>query len=898
VGRSRTRWTVTVVAALSAFGICWWGVEEAIGSDAGVALGVAVVPFTIILTLGGVWADREKHYHPGPDVRETRPERVVVGDIPQEPAAFLDRTGRLTALLDSPPGRQGARVCAVIGLRGVGKSQLAAAYARRKLESGWQMVAWLDADGRDQLLAGFERLAAALGLSEDGQDSEESAARVRHWLEVDGSQCLLVLDNAADADLIRPFLPAAGKAHVIVTSSHQALTSLGVPVPIDVFTPQQAAGYLDERTGLADRSGAAKVADELGYLPLALAQAAAVIAGQRLDYGTYLRRLAAVPTAGYLARTQEDPYPRGTAEAIALSLDAVERNDPSGQCRQLLEVASLLSPAGVPRTLLALAAATSEESVDRCLQQLADASLLSWSIDGGSLTAHRLVTRVVRERSSQDDTLAAAVDHSISAMKTALPPSDQAWLHAANAQNLVQQITALVGHVASFPDLLSGQLGIELLDLRAWAASYLIQLKDSSRAVPVWEQIVADSERLLGPYEPHTLAFRSNLAFTYEEAGRVNEAITLSEQNLANQERILGPDHPDTLTSRRNLAFIYRVAGRLAEAIRILEQNVVDRDRVLGSDDPATLTSRRNLASAYREAGRFGDAIPLYEQIVADFKRVLGPDHPDTLASQSSLGYAYQTAGRVDDAIAMLEQNVTDRRRVLGAEHADTLTSRGNLAIAYLAAGRLNEAIAVNEQNLSDRTRILGADHPDTLTSRSSLGAAYLAAGRLNEAIAVNEQNLSDRTRILGADHPDTLTSRGNLALTYQAVGRLEDSISLNEQNSAEQQRILGSDHPLTLTSRGNLALAYQAVGRLDEAISLLEQNVADQERVLGPMHPDAVTSRGNLALAYQAAGRVNEAIPLLEQALATSERVLGPNHPTSRKLREHLRRARHLKRP
>ena len=893
----RARWTVTVAAALSAFAIFWWALEKAMGLDAGVALGVAVVPFTLILTLGSVWSDREKHSHHEPQLRKNPQHRVVVGDIPQKPVAYLDRSAQLTALMDPPHGQQAARVYAITGLRGVGKSQLAAAYARRKLESGWYMVAWLNADGRDQLLAGFERLASALGLSEDSQDSQESAVRVRHWLETDGDQCLLILDNVTDADLIRPFLPAVGKAHVIVTSSNQALTSLGVPIPVDVFTPQQAAGYLDERTGLADPAGAARVAAELGYLPLALAQAAAVIAGQRLDYATYLRRLAQVPTADYLSRTQESPYPHGTAEAITLSLDAVERNDPDGTCRQLLEIASLLSPAGAPRSLLTAASVAPETSVDHCLQQLADASLLAWSIDGEALAGHRLVMRVVRERSKRDATLAVAAHYAISAIESQLPSADRAWQHAAVAQELVRQITALVEHLSPNSDLLTGQLGLDLLDLQSWAGSYLLQLKDVSRAVPLWEQITRDSDRLLGPREPRTLAFRSKLAFAYEEAGRISEAIALCQDNLSDQEQILGPDHPETLASRRNLAFFYRVAGRLAEAIRILQQNVADRDRVLGPNHIDTLTSRRNLASAYREAGRFDEAIQLYEQLASDLKRVFGPDHPDTLATESSLGYAYQTAGRAVDAITLLEQNAADRARVLGAEHADTLTSRGNLAIAYLAAGRLSEAVAVNEQNLSDRTRVLGPDHPDTLTSRSSLGAAYLAAGRLSEAVSVNEQNLSDRTRVLGPDHPDTLTSRGNLALTYQAVGRLEDAIRLNEQNYADQERILGPEHPLTLTSRGNLALTYQAVGRLAEAISLLEQNVSDQERVLGAMHPDAITTCGNLALAYQAAGRVAEAIPLLEQALARSERVLGANHPTSRKLREHLRRARHLKR-
>jgi hypothetical protein len=48
---------------------------------------------------------------------------------------------------------------------------------------------------------------------------------------------------------------------------------------------------LSELTGLADPSGARALADELGFLPMALAQAAAVIVTQRLDYATYPGRL-------------------------------------------------------------------------------------------------------------------------------------------------------------------------------------------------------------------------------------------------------------------------------------------------------------------------------------------------------------------------------------------------------------------------------------------------------------------------------------------------------------------------------------------------------------------------------------------------------------------------------
>jgi tetratricopeptide (TPR) repeat protein len=852
------RWAATAAGALAAFGGCWWGLQAGAGLNAGLAVAVSVVPFTAALALGGAWANDQSNgrtaVHIGPSVSESPSgqaigvaqgpvfgpgsvftgasivfgdtvdrggpraeprkrgqERAVVGDIPQEPVAFLDRPELLRELLDPPPGRRAAPVFAVIGIRGVGKSQLAAACARRRLDEGWRVVAWLNAEDRGQLLAGFEQLAGAVGLTDDGQDPQQSAVRVRHWLEADGRQCLLVLDNAADANVVRPFLPAAGSAQVIVTSTRQALASLGVPVPVDVFTPQQAAQFLGRRTRQTDESGAAALAEELGYLPLALAQAAAVIAGQRLEYSTYLQRLAAVPAAGYLASTEEDPYARSAVEAITLSLAATEGSDPTGLCRLLLEVTSILSPAGVSRTLLAAAAGAPDAAIDRSLQMLADASLMTWSVDGTAVAVHRLVTRVVRDRASRDGTLLTVADRAISALHAAQVPIEQAWQHVAQAQNLVQQITALAGHLARYPDVLTGQRGINLLALRASAGLFFNQMKDSSHAIPVWQQVACDSERLLGPDHPDTLSASVNLALAYQKAGRLGEAIGLFEPSLADSERILGPDHPATLRTRVNLARAYQEAGRLDEAIPLHEQALAGNNRIHGPDHPDTLYSRGHLARAYYQAGRLDEAIPLHEQAVGDSVRVLGPDHPRSLSSRNDLARTYQAAGRLDDAVRLVEQNFADRVRVLGPDHPDTMNSRGNVALAYQAAGRTGEAIALHEQNLADRTRVLGANRPDTLNSRHNLARAYQAAGRVEEAIPLFELNLADRLRVLSSDHPDTLTSRADLARAYQAAGRVDAAVPLFEQALSDCERLLGPDHPTTRNVLNDLRQARSA---------------------------------------------------------------------------------------
>ena len=81
-------------------------------------------------------------------------------------------------------------------------------------------------------------------------------------------------------------------------------------------------------------------------MPLALAQAAAVIRGQHQPYRTYLERLRALPVAEYLTRGPGQPYPHGVAEAVLLSLEAVQADDRGSVWAGMLELMSALSAAG------------------------------------------------------------------------------------------------------------------------------------------------------------------------------------------------------------------------------------------------------------------------------------------------------------------------------------------------------------------------------------------------------------------------------------------------------------------------------------------------------------------------------------------------------------------------
>jgi hypothetical protein len=251
------------------------------------------------------------------------PGQVVVGEIPREPAAFVARemAGRLAAAA----GGGVAVVCAVTGLRGVGKTQVAAAYARARAGEGWGLVGWVSAETRDVLLEGLRRVAEGLGVADPQGDSLESARRLRACLQARAGPGLLVFDNAADPDGLRPFLPATGGTQVVITTTDRAFAGLGQLVEVAAFTRPQSAGYLRARTGLADEDGADAVARELGDLPLGLAQAAATIGGQHLTYPAYLERPRRPPGHAHLA---EQPGGRLPVGGPAGGGDRAARADP------------------------------------------------------------------------------------------------------------------------------------------------------------------------------------------------------------------------------------------------------------------------------------------------------------------------------------------------------------------------------------------------------------------------------------------------------------------------------------------------------------------------------------------------------------------------------------------
>ena len=753
------------------------------------------------------------------------PTRVRFGSRPSIAAGFVRRQGQ-DELVEAVFARAEPRTV-LMGMRGSGKTQLAAAVAARCEEEGWPLVAWIHAASRKEILAGLYELALRIGI--DAPKNIPLEVIVQRLLDqlrsAEAADRLFVFDNVENPDDLRDLIPeGTGVRTLTTTTRHLDWDGPGwLRLAVGTFEREQSIALLCEHTGDTHREAADRIADALDDVPVAITQAAATAQQGGYALSGYLDRLTHHPLESRISRLEGDDYPDAVGIALAMAYEQVleklraEHPQQERIAVSILGALSLLAASGVPTHWL-LRLDGDSDAVRDTLSFLNSASVIQESSDGDKTFIHWLQGHVYRETYLNDQKKLGEARSNAATLLSGIDVDrlDNGEQRRDETHHLIEQIISVTSqdysHSLFSEPRVSSKLAETLHDATSLGMSQLaLGLTDS----------VTRACETLGPHHPDTLASRNNLAGTYRDAGRLDKAIALYEQILEDSIRILGLDHPRTLTSRLNLAGAYQAAGRLDEAIPLYEQVFSGRSRVLGPDHRSTLTACDHLADTYWEAGRFDEAIPLKKQILADAMRIMGPDSPGASTARLNLAATYRDAGRLNEAIPLYKENLEEFTRLAGPDHPETLASRHRLAGVYRDAGRLDEAISLFEQNLEDRTRTLGLDHPETLASRHSLAGAYRDAGRLGEAIPLFEQNLTDFIRILGPDRPDTFTSRSTLAGAYRDAGRLEEAIPLFEQNLEDRTRTLGPAHPVTLTSRGNLAGAYRAAGRIEDAEKL-----------------------------------------------------------------------------
>ena len=722
---------------------------------------------------------------------------------------------------------------------GTGKTQLAAEFARALWSArAVDVLVWVTASTREAVIASYAQAAGVVGASDPDADALAAAGRLLAWLAHTERRWALVLDDLADpADLEGLWPSGRGGRVVITTRLPGGAFSGGAPgggapgggtpsggapgggapgggapaaagglriVPVGGFSRREALSYLS--AGLADyadqRIEALDLGEDLDGLPIALAQAAAVINANRLscqEYRTQLRE-----RRDHMSGRPVNGVSPAVLATWSLAAECADQLAPAGLAWPALALAAVLDPDGIPGAVLTSPAAcgfivgrpsgatgTDQAMARAAITNLAQAGLVS--IDPANpvrtVWVHSAVQTAVRAYlppADADQVVVAAADALVQAWpepgssRSGGPDLEQALRDSALRLCLAHGLRAAPGGarpapgdtppgappgLEAGPDALWQPEAHPLLFRLGWSLEDG-RLGDSAMAY--WQAMVSATTRRLGPLHADSQAAKDRLAVAYESAGRAGDAIAMFASALGDRERSHGPDHPDTIAARGRLAHAYASAGLPAEAVALYEQMVADASLQLGPGHPVTVAARADLADAYSAAGRDGPALAAYQMVSVDSERLLGPRHPNTLAARDNLAAAFLANGQTTEAVDRYKGLLADYETMSGPDHPDTITARANLASAYRRGERHKDAIAQYRRVLADRERIAGTDHPDAIAARANLAFAYRSAGQQREAIREYERTLADRDRLAGPDHADTRIARRNLAAAYQ----------------------------------------------------------------------------------------------------------------------------------
>jgi DNA-binding SARP family transcriptional activator/Tfp pilus assembly protein PilF len=752
---------------------------------------------------------------PAPNPYWRAPQSISNADAIRAVPSF---TGRQTELRQLDAALWGsAGQAAIHGLGGVGKSALAREYARRNRDR-YAAVWWLNAETEAGIIDGLVRLGSefvpALAKVEDRRSAaEQVTANVLSGLT---KPVLLVFDNLDDERLLRAWSPRPA-AQILVTTRHAGLGGDVVPIRLQAWPPAETVDYLRREIGRDDisDSDALLLAETLGFLPLALAHAAAYLKGTvNVSAARYLERIndhldRAPRGADYdravnatfreaIARAEEDAP--GAAALLGFAACFAPDALPEELFRQPPDAYAALTPslAGAAVAVRDLRAAVADAiGLEDALGALHRFSMLTFSLETRSYTLHRLVQRATRSLLAHEARKWA--QSAVAAAEAAFPDSD--FPHWPRCERLAPHARAALD---ALPD---GTCLPAAARLALRCGQYLRKRAAFGDAETSLRRglAVAEACNAVEPF-PELAENIAALAALLRDTNRAAEAEPLLRRSVELREAMAGPQHPSVAVALNELAILLHYSNRLAEAEALYRRALAIDEAALGADDPAVALRSHNLALLLHETNRPAEAEPLLERSLRIDERVRGPHHPDVASDLGNLGWLIFQTGRVNAAEPLLRRTVEIREAAYGVHHPSFAHALCDVAVLLHDTGRFAEAELLYSQALAIYEASYGADHPVVAACLNNVAELFADDRRFDEAERLYRRALASDEATYGPNHANVARDLNNLAGLLTVAGRAPEAQPLLERALTIVSEQYEPDHPRVQIVRDNAA--------------------------------------------------------------------------------------------
>lgn len=727
------------------------------------------------------------------------------------------------------------QVC-IIGLGGIGKSQLVTEFAYRHSHE-YSAIIWIDSESRATVDASIFSWAVALGIVPSESSEQDALTVARKWLKSNHGW-LVILDNIEHFQTLDCLNVATGAGKFLATTRRKEVASLCTKtITLECLDADESVRFLIARTSRADcgdheLKASQSLAKELGGLPLALEQAASYITATDARFVAYLKKYN---SAKIKLLEKEGPRTGGYSDTVATVwlLNVEEVKERSLASYEVLEVLCFLLPDHIPQEFFAVASielggeianhlseffpSEDETLLDELFAPLIQLSLLSYHPSLGTVSVHRLVQQVTHANLSP------------TGMKT-----------------LRQRI--LKAFLASFPSVDSDLVG---------NCSRLVQ-----HAIRVISE--ASDEELLNEYSGLLLHRIGQFA---EYRGNYVLAVSINHQALLIRSKVHGPINRKVGVTANNFGVALEKAGYPRDAIPVFRNALSIRIEALGENHSEVAQSKQNLAKALSEIGNYPEAIKLLEEALFSYRN----NADDIEGLTHCLGNTSSIYSRLSDfpkAETLTREVLELRENLPGADRNPLLaTTLRNLAVFEIDHGNSVIATDLVERAKSIVRRALGEVHPD-FASCMIVEAAILAKSSKNlEAISIYRSCVELLRYTVGEGHPLLAEPHVNMSKCLWEVGQREEATKLLQESLVAARKRLGEDSPTAVTIKNNLAWCFMESGRGGQAVRIYQEVRKWRVQTLGWNCNDVGVVLSNLAICYWRLGEMQIARQYFEQA-------------------------------
>ncbi|MFC1411801.1 FxSxx-COOH system tetratricopeptide repeat protein [Streptacidiphilus sp. N1-12] len=834
-------------------------------------------------------------------------------EVPARNAHFTGREKELRTLRErlepESPNATVQPTQALVGMGGVGKTDIAAEYAYRHT-ADYDLVWWVRAERENLVRDAFVKLGRKLGIAHAEAQRDKSVSDVIDALKTGScGQWLLIFDNAVDSEVVKRYLPVGlPHCHAIITSRKrqwQRNTKAGM-IEVSTLAQEETVGFLRKRvpqlepcaeagdaqarqTDRERNDDAVCLAVELGNLPIAAEHAAAYLIETEAPVSSYLEMFKKNAHT-LLSRQVDMDYPHAVATTWSISTDQL--GDDSVELFKLFAFFSpdpmaqelFLTHDGGPAVRAELAGVLGNaDRFQAAVEELNRYSLVKWDGRRNAVSVHRVVQSVTRgqvqiEQSDDCGAYRATVHALLAATDPGNPDQE---LNDAQYDRSLQHLRATEALDTDNPELRRLIIGqVRRLHLRG-GPEEAYQL--GKEALELWR---ARS----GPDDELVLQLAVEVGNATRQLGRYRETLELNQETLERLRRTLGHEHGTTLLCANSYGGDLRSLGKFTEALELDLKLLPLFERVFSPNHPRTLNVRNNIGADYRRLGRFRDALKEDEHTYELRMNALGRTDLRTIRSRDSISVDMRGCGDYRRSLIVAQHVIDVLKERPEAESSDSLNAYKSYAVALRKTGHYDEALSASEQVVRRYSEFFGPDHRYTLRASINRINDLRVTDRLREAEELGVRALELCKTVDNPKGDITWATTVNLAVVLRRRNRPEDARAKDQEAVQGLADIFGAEHPLTLQATANLVSDLAAVGDLGAALELGEALYERSRRSLGENHPDTLAVGANLSLDRRASGRPAAAAELRADVMLRYQEALSPQHPVVRIVQQHGR--------